>query len=757
MASRVADWLLFHFREHMYDKNVVGESTIITSVTVQYGPSTVSLTPPTVTYTPTEGQTIPTITCSADCNPACTYSWTKDGQSYTTGSGLQLTNIQRSQGGVYRCTASNGYGSARGDDVSITVYYGPGTSRALSPPDTTYTRTEGDTLPDITCTADCRPGCTFVWTRPDNTNFTVSPVLSLGQLDRSEHGTYRCTAMNVGGESTITTSVTVQYGPGTSITLSPTDTTYTRTEGDTLPDITCTADCRPGCTFVWTRPDNTNFTVSPVLSLGQLDRSEHGTYRCTARNVGGESTIITSVTVQFPPNILNLNFIKGDGTLTEGSSISLVCSVESFPPSTIQWFYKANNTVLLTTPDVLESTYTLTNADCLDTGLYTCSVRNSVSTTAVTRDISVNVLCKPREDPRVNGNHRFGLATSDDLTLTAMFLANPEPSFMWTFQDLANKTSSELKNGTDSFIKRNSFDRMNLSALSMGIRKDMHEDMYGTYTVTAKNSQGSGRINFSVEPQGKPNPPYEGIAICPSADQAILSWRSAFDGGSTQTFVVGKRIRTQGIFVIDRQLDTPDPGQHRTAIISISGLTAGTQYFFVVFAVNKFGNSTFERDVNCTTQVSQVHASACGTDSMYVPGVVLTITGVITLLFTVGLEIIFRRNRKLCCSKLQLPKQKEFQNIQLSERDGTPHRDNERSLYDQLDTNDVAKASVYSELGGHHHVYQNDPVSEGNGGQYEALKGRTASNVYEELHSQTASEKETYVNTAIGGKRKQRH
>ncbi|XP_033726619.1 uncharacterized protein LOC117316202 isoform X2 [Pecten maximus] len=63
------------------------------------GPSTVSLTPPTVTYTPTEGQTIPTITCSTDCNPVCTFIWTKDGQSYTTGSGLQLTNIQLSQGG----------------------------------------------------------------------------------------------------------------------------------------------------------------------------------------------------------------------------------------------------------------------------------------------------------------------------------------------------------------------------------------------------------------------------------------------------------------------------------------------------------------------------------------------------------------------------------------------------------------------------------------------------------------------------------
>ncbi|XP_033758290.1 hemicentin-1-like [Pecten maximus] len=363
-------------------RNVVGESTTSTRIVMKYGPSTVSLTPTTVTYTPKEVQTIPTITCFADCNPVCTYSWTKGGQSYITGSGIQLTNIQRDQGGVYSCTASNEYGSGKGADVSITVYYAPGTSIALSPPDTTYTRTEGDMLPDITCTADCRPACTFVWTRPDNTIFTLPPVLSLGQLDRSERGTYRCTARNVVGESTtiiyviiqygpstvsltpktvtytpnegqtiptitcfadcnpvctyswtkdgqsyITgsgiqltniqrgqggvyrctasneygsargddVSIAVYYGPGTSIALSPPDSIYTRTEGDTFPDITCTADCRPGCTFVWTRPDNTNYTVSPVLSLGQLDRSEHGTYRCTARNVVGAFIITISM------------------------------------------------------------------------------------------------------------------------------------------------------------------------------------------------------------------------------------------------------------------------------------------------------------------------------------------------------------------------------------------------------------------------------------------------------------------------------
>ncbi|XP_069109388.1 peroxidasin homolog, partial [Argopecten irradians] len=216
------------------------------------------------------------------------------------------------QGSVWFCSRTNlnlPNQDLNSGDYTLNLADGPGTSISLSPPDTTYIRTEGDILPDITCTADCRPGCIIVWTRPDNTNFTVSPVLSLGQLDRSEHGTYRCTARNVAGESTISMSVTVQYGPGTSIALSPTNLIHTRTEGDTLPDITCTADCRPDCTFVWTRPDNTNFSVSPVLSLGQLDRSEHGTYRCTARNEVGESTISIIITVicEYYKTIINFS------------------------------------------------------------------------------------------------------------------------------------------------------------------------------------------------------------------------------------------------------------------------------------------------------------------------------------------------------------------------------------------------------------------------------------------------------------------
>ncbi|XP_069119315.1 myosin light chain kinase, smooth muscle-like [Argopecten irradians] len=416
---------------------------------------------------------------------------------------------------------------------------------------------------------------------------------------------------------------------------------------------------------------------------------------------------------------MDLVLTVSDGNITEGSSISLVCKVDSFPPSTIQWFYKANGTVLLTSPDVLESTYTLTNAGCLDTGLYTCSVRNSVSTTAVTRDIPINVLCWPREDPRINANHNFGLSTSDNITITTHFLANPVPYFTWGFQNTSSVHETELVNGTNAFLTYSSYISTNLSAVSIGIRTNINEHWYGIYVVTATNSQGSGKISFTVNAQGKPKPPYEAAAVCPFPDRAFLSWKSGFDGGSAQTFIVGVNVQADNRYSIDSATSVSDPGQHQTANISISGLLADTQYFFMVYAVNKFGNSTLKQKVSCITK------------GMH--GNVLVSTRPP------------RRNRyrQLSCGQCQLSDR--------AERVQDPI--NGRSVYDQLNTSDVAQASVYSDLGRSNHgkikltsFLINHLI------QYEMLGRQSHPNFYDDLHSSTPSgDKTTYVNTVIGG------
>ncbi|OWF47908.1 hypothetical protein KP79_PYT22573 [Mizuhopecten yessoensis] len=128
---------------------------------------------------------------------------------------------------------------------------------------------------------------------------------------------------------------------------------------------------------------------------------------------------------------------------------------------------------------------------------------------------------------------------------------------------------------------------------------------------------------------------------------------------------------------------------------------------------------------------------SCSTDSMYVTGVTLICTSIITLLLTVGLGIFISRNGRLPCIKGQHLKQREFQNVQLSERAVTPNEEeDERSQYEQLDTNEIAKASVYSEIGSHLQGRRRDPVNDNR--EYESLEGRSSPNVYEDLHGTTS-------------------
>ncbi|XP_033758640.1 uncharacterized protein LOC117340953 isoform X1 [Pecten maximus] len=248
--------------------------------------------------------------------------------------------------------------------------------------------------------------------------------------------------------------------------------------------------------------------------------------------------------------------------------------------------------------------------------------------------------------------------------MNAMFLSNPEPVFSWSFETSPGTGVTNLVNGRDNFDIQNMFTVRNMSAVSVGTRKNIQASWFGVYNVTATNSQGSDTLSFTAAAKGKPDPPYGGLAMCPFEDRATLSWTSGFNGGSSQTFIVGIRTDTQNSITIDRNISQSDPGRGQSVTTTVTGLAADTKHFFTVYAVNEFGNSSLIQEVNCTTKARPSLA-----ESTNVAAVVLPVTGVLILLLTAGVVIFVRRNRQLCCRNCQLPKQTELQNVQLSERD----------------------------------------------------------------------------------------
>ena len=85
------------------------------------GPECVTLSPPTTTYTVTEGDTIPSISCTASCRPQCTFMWTGPNVPDGTTNDLYLQNINRNQKGTCNCTATNEVGSKMSSKVAVDV------------------------------------------------------------------------------------------------------------------------------------------------------------------------------------------------------------------------------------------------------------------------------------------------------------------------------------------------------------------------------------------------------------------------------------------------------------------------------------------------------------------------------------------------------------------------------------------------------------------------------------------------------------
>ena len=81
----------------------------------------IAISPPDNTYTVTETGSINQITCTTDCNPSCTTTWTGPNLPAGSPSILNLNNIDRSQAGAYNCTAVNEISSLTFIKVNVIV------------------------------------------------------------------------------------------------------------------------------------------------------------------------------------------------------------------------------------------------------------------------------------------------------------------------------------------------------------------------------------------------------------------------------------------------------------------------------------------------------------------------------------------------------------------------------------------------------------------------------------------------------------
>ncbi|XP_052806440.1 hemicentin-1-like [Mya arenaria] len=527
----------------------------VVSLDVIYGPDKVTLSPSTTLYRVAEGNNLAAITCFATCNPACTYTWSKSGSRVSSTATLYLRQIERREDGSYICTVLNPESSIskNGPDVRVDVIYGP-TSLMLNPSTLRYIKNEGDKLGRITCSADCFPECNILWRKTSGVSYVVSnnAYLSIGKLDRTERGTYRCEAINryTRLKTTNTITVHVRYGPD-DVTLNVPNF-HTVTEGNAVNNINCSADCWPRCVFTWSNLANKQLvSSSAVLNFRTARRDDAGDYKCLARNsayeFSGEAEKHFTLSVQYSPDVF---ISESSALLNENTPLDLLCKASGEPAvyNYTGFLQRVNGIVIpnshVESLGVKESiSVNIPSLQLQDTGLYTCFVHNGIiginKQLIQTASQRVEVQASPQ---LLLEKTNFAGETSGNITVAVPFVSIPEYT---TYSVLRHDGHPVLTNGKYSLHIRNESvyplfygKQVKLTGNVLEIIiSDLSEKDFGIYNIQITNDINTAKISIDVKATSKPSQPTE-LNINTLDNIASLDWKKGFNGGHEQTFVL---------------------------------------------------------------------------------------------------------------------------------------------------------------------------------------------------------------------------
>ncbi|XP_071173994.1 matrix-remodeling-associated protein 5-like isoform X3 [Mytilus edulis] len=576
------------------------------TVTINFGPREISLSPSDSNYTKKEGDVLGSIVCSADCYPACSFTWTYPDGTKRNSSSLYIYPLQKNHDGLYKCKGSN-YVGYKEKNITVTVTYSPD-EILLLPSITNYTKKEGDLI-RVECSAVCEPACDFEWTYPNKTKQNIK-ILQIESLQGTDDGIYTCRAYNMIGYKESAFVVTINYDPK-SIFLSPSDSNYTKKVGDTLGSIVCSADCNPACSFTWTYPDGTKHH-SPSLYINPLQKNHEGIYNCRGFNdVGFEDESIT-VTINFDPG--NSIFFSPSNTnyvMMEGNTLGdITCSANCKPSCTFEWTYP-NGT------KYLGSTLGIGRLNRTHAGVYKCKGYNHIGSSEKTITVAVNY---PPESIRLSPtNTPFIVREFTTVRVTCEADCRPTCSYQWTGQ---NTWTSANKHLTLTSIRRTAT---------------------GSYICRARNIINSYRYSetsVSIIVHTLPTKAAKMTAICTGSTAVSIAWIGDMTVFPKQNYELHYRTSSKPSKTLSISNSS---NQQNIYLIHVQNLNPLTKYMFKIVADNYLGHADSE-EVSCTTLASEAEDSEV--NGALIGGVILISLAV--LMFGVMITLIlmyrFRRN-----------------------------------------------------------------------------------------------------------------
>ncbi|XP_067679631.1 carcinoembryonic antigen-related cell adhesion molecule 5-like [Haliotis asinina] len=371
------------------------------SVDVTYVPE-VTLSPTCQPHRVYVGQPNAQLICqvTAANQSVTSYIWTHNGSpiSSATSREYSLSPVSRSSGGIYTCAGRNSVGTSSVSAVTVDVQYKP----SVSVPQSTPVR-ESQTL-NISCSVDANPAAAVTWTKKDDNSFTSQPgsTLTISNIQRSQAGTYVCTATNTLSPCVGTAlprsesremTVDVQYSANiTSFSINSKQNRVTVNEHDPV-TITCLVDGNPRSSIVLyngsveiSRADNSE---SDQKGWPHAECRQRGNYSCTAdNNIGsGEQRRVVELLIRCSPRYDESYPVQDRYASATNSDVSLSVHILSYPSPNVTWSSTSitsqrnltSSTSLTRISDLtMMSSLTLTNVQQDDFGEYHVYVNNGV-------------------------------------------------------------------------------------------------------------------------------------------------------------------------------------------------------------------------------------------------------------------------------------------------------------------------------------------------------------------------------------------
>ncbi|TRY54403.1 hypothetical protein DNTS_023681 [Danionella cerebrum] len=376
-------------------QNEAGTGMGQTKLTLQVPPV---LSVPRLEYMVVLGQPV-SLDCTADGQPKPEVTWNKERRPVVEGSHLRLFSngtlhiiaTQRSDGGIYTCSARNSVGKAS-HDIRLVVH---------TPPQIFVAQSEMSIMQGLRvvlpCAAKGVPEPKLSWEKlgiplvnqPGKYTLRESGGLIIDRAEPGDAGVFTCVATNTAGTARWDIRLTVNMRPA--FKELPGDVTLNRGQSLTL---SCHADGTPTPTITWTS-NNKPYSAASVDEAGRssvmienVTTSDGGTYACIAENTVGLIRALSFVRIREPPTL------RGEAhtsqTVVQGKAAMLDCTVSGDPVPSLRW-HKDGQPLLgsLRFHPLRNGSLALYTATIGDSGEYRCVAESEAG--AAERTISLKV------------------------------------------------------------------------------------------------------------------------------------------------------------------------------------------------------------------------------------------------------------------------------------------------------------------------------------------------------------------------------